>query len=601
MLGSGMQGGPRGLLHAHGGHEDGRIRGSVLLRLLQFVRPYRRALLAAGLLMLVSTAGGLFIPYMTRHIIDEVITAGHAGGLPRSGWILAGAMVLTYFASVGQGFLLARVGQKTLFSLRRELFAHLQRLSVAYHDKHIVGVTVSRVVNDVAVINNLLSEGLITLLGDTLLIAGTIVVMLVMELRLALITFTILPVMVLATVLFSRRARVAYRETREQVATLVGNLAENISGMRVIQSFAQEDTSQERFEQHNWNNRTAHVRAMSLSFIFLPAVNVLSVVATCIVLFAGGLMVVRGAVTLGVMVAFMTYVNRLFLPISELSQLYATLQSATAGGERVLELLATEPAVSDAPGATDLADLRGGIEFRDVHFEYEPGVEILHGLAMRIEPGETVAIVGPTGAGKTTIISLVCRFYEPTRGELLIDGRRIQDVTAASLHRHMGFVSQDPFLFRGTIAENIAFARDNAPMADIVAAARHAEADAFISRLPDGYDTRVLEGGVNLSNGQRQLVSIARAILADPRILIMDEATSSVDSMTESLIQRALAALLEERTAIVIAHRLTTVRDADRIYVMDRGAFVQEGTHAELVARDGLYRELYERQFINAL
>ncbi|MBN1676633.1 MAG: ABC transporter ATP-binding protein [Kiritimatiellae bacterium] len=599
MLGSGMTGGPRGLLDAFGDHEVGRIRGSILLKLLRFVAPYRAQLVLAAVLMLGTTAGGLLVPYVTRHMIDVELATGDLHGLMRNGLLLAGVMVLTYLTSSGQSFLLALVGQKTLYAIRSELFAHLQRLSVAYHDRHIVGVTVSRVVNDVAVINNLLSEGLITLVGDTLLIAGTVVVMLVMDARLALATFTIIPVMVLATALFSRRARVAFRETRERVASLVGNLAENIGGMREIQSYAQEEVSQQKFEDRNWRNRTAHVRAMSLSFVFLPTIDVLSVAATCIVLAAGGLLVARGAATLGVLVAFMTYVNRLFVPISELSQLYTTLQSATAGGERVLAMLHTAPAVADSAEAADLPVLRGRIEFRDVRFAYEPGTEVLHGITMTIEPGETIAIVGPTGAGKTTIINLICRFYEPTSGALLIDDRRIQDITAASLHRHMGFVAQDPFLFSGSIAENIAFARDGASAQAVEQAARLAEAHAFICRMPDGYDTRVLEGAANLSTGQRQLVSIARAILADPRILIMDEATSSVDSMTEALIQRGLAALLRDRTAIVIAHRLTTVRDADRIYVIDDGAFVEQGTHAELIAGGGLYRQLYERQFVS--
>jgi ABC-type multidrug transport system fused ATPase/permease subunit len=598
MLGGGMTGGPRGLLGAFGGQEQGRIRGSVFRRLLVFVKPSRLPLAAAAGLMLASTAGGLLVPYITRRVIDVQIAGADLAGLWRSGLFLGIVMLLTYLTTAGQSFLLARAGQKTLYTLRDELFIHLQRLSVAYHDTHIVGVTVSRVINDVAVINNLLSEGLITLAGDALLIVGTIVVMLMMDVRLALATFTVIPFMVLATWLFSRRARAAHRETREKVATMVGSLAENIDGMRVIQSYGQEEPSHRQFEHHNRQNRTAHVKAMALSFVFLPTVELLSVTATCIVLGVGGLLAAHGQVTLGVIAAFMAYVNRLFVPISELSQLYATLQSASAGGERVLALLETRPAVADSPRAVDLPDIRGRLEFHDVRFEYVPGVPVLRGITMGIEPGETVAIVGPTGAGKTTIISLLCRFYEPTGGELLVDGRPIRDITAASLHRRMGLVAQNPFLFSGTIAENIAFGRDAATREAVIEAARCAEAHAFISRLPDGYDTRVLEGGVNLSTGQRQLVSIARAVLADPRILLMDEATSSVDSLTEALIQRALATLLKGRTAIVIAHRLTTVRDADRIYVMDGGQFVEQGRHAALLAAGGLYRQLHDRQFI---
>ena len=596
--GMGHQGGPRSLLESYGNKELGRVQGRVLLRLLRFVLPFWRQLLAAGILMVITTGANLLIPFLTRFVIDVRIGEGDLRGLASTGILLAGVMAGSYLTAGLQSYLLAQVGQRSLFSLRNRLFDHLQELSVAYHDSHIVGVTVSRVINDVGVINNLLSEGLITLLGDTILLVGTIVVMLTMDVRLALITFSIIPVMVVATVIFSRKARVAFRDTREKVATLVGNLAENIGGMREIQSYAQETESHRQFEQNNRKNRVAHVRAMSLSFVFLPTVDFLSIAATCIVLLAGGIMVVRGSVTIGIIVAFIAYVSRFFMPIRELSQLYTTLQSATAGGERVLEMLDSVPAVEDGPDAVDLATIEGRIEFRGVSFEYQKGSEVLHDINLDIEPGETVAIVGPTGAGKTTIINLVCRFYQATSGEILIDGRPVADITSASLHRVMGYVAQDPFLFTGTIAENIAYGREGASMESIIEAATLAEAHPFINALTDGYQTVMLEGGVNLSTGQRQLVSIARAILVDPRLLIMDEATSSVDTVTEGLIQKALAYLLRDRTAIVIAHRLTTVRGSNRIFVIDQGRFIEEGSHDELMAAGGVYSGLYERQFI---
>ncbi|MFW5743344.1 MAG: ABC transporter ATP-binding protein, partial [Spirochaetota bacterium] len=580
MIGmGGGGGGPRGLLHAMGGHEDGRIQGWVIARLMRFVLPYWPRLVAAFFLMLVTTAAGLLVPYLTRVIIDVNIVERDTGGLWTNGLWLALAMLATYGAAAGQTYLLSILGQRVLYNLRARLFEHLQRLSVAYHDNHIVGVTVSRVMNDVAVINNLLSEGLITLVGDTILIAGTIGVMIAMDVRLALITFTILPIMVLATVIFSRRAKVAFRDTREKVATLVGNLAENIGGMRVIQSYAQEERSQEQFEVSNSENRRSHVRAMRLSFTFLPTIDVLGVAATGIVLLAGGIMAMRGAVTIGVIVAFMSYVGRFFVPIREMSQLFTTLQSASAGGERVLELLDTQPIVEDRPGAIDLQSVDGRVEFRDVFFSYRDNVEVLHGVSLVAEPGETIAIVGPTGAGKSTITNLVCRFYEVTSGAVLVDGRDVRDITTASLHRHMGYVSQDPILFPGTIADNIAYGLEEASReerrARVEEAARNAEAHGFIADLVDGYDTRIYEGGVNLSVGQRQLLSIARAMLVDPRILIMDEATSSVDTVTEALIQRALDRLLSDRTALVIAHRLTTVQHAHRIYVIDGGRIIE--------------------------
>jgi len=599
MLGSGsMQGGPRRLLENFGEHEESHIRGSVLLKLVPFAKPHWRQLLIGGCLMLAATAGGLLIPYLTRHIIDEHVMAGDLPGLMHHGWILGMVMAMTYVAAAGQSCLLAFVGQRILFGLRNRLFAHLQRLSVAYNDRHIVGITVSRVINDVAVINNLLSEGLLTLLGDSILIIGTMVVMLLMEPRLALITFSVLPLMILATVLFGRKARVAFRETREKVGTMVGNLAENITGMRAIQSYAQEGASQRQFERRNEDNRSAHVRAMALSFLFMPVVDVLSVVATCVVLLAGGLMALHGHVTIGIIVAFMTYMSRLFVPIRELSRLYTTLQSATAGGERVLEMLQTEPAVAENPQATDLGRMQGKIELRDLHFAYNTDSQVLKGIDMTVEAGETIAIVGPTGAGKTTITNLLCRFYEPSSGDILIDGRAIQDITPDSLHRQLGFVPQSPFLFADTITANIAYGRDGATGEVIEQAARHAGAHDFITRLPNGYDTHVQEGGVNLSTGQRQLISIARAILVDPRIIIMDEATSSVDTLTESLIQNALAFLLQDRTAVIVAHRLTTVKNADRIYVIEDGRFVEQGSHDDLIQTGGLYRRLYERQFL---
>jgi len=595
--GAGM--GPRGMLRSFGDHEETTVKSHVILRLLSYLKPYRLRISAAIGLMIVTTGAGLAIPFITRYLIDVHIVGGNMRGLLTDGAWLAASMVAAYLAQAGQSYLLSRTGQDVLYNLRNELFSHLQRLSVAYNDSHISGVTVSRVINDVSVINNLLSEGLVTMIGDSLLIVGTVVAMMLMEVKLALVTFTIVPVMILATYLFSKRARVAFRETREKVAVLVGNLAENIGGMRVIQSYAQEEESQKRFESNNWENRNANVKAMSLSFIFLPTIDVLGIAATCIVLLAGGLMSSGGAVTIGIIVAFMTYVNRFFVPIRELSQLFTTLQSASAGGERVLQILDSKPVVSDSSDAIDIPAIRGEIEFDRVSFSYVPGTEVLHHVSFSIAAGQTAAVVGPTGAGKSTIINLVCRFYEPDSGSVKIDGRDVRTITSASIHRQMGYVSQDPFLFSGTIAENICFGLDETNREAMIDAAQRAEAHQFIERLADGYETKVLEGGVNLSTGQRQLISIARAILVDPAILIMDEATSSVDTVTEGLIQRALDYLLSGRTAIVIAHRLTTVRGADNIFVLDDGRIVEEGNHEELVSFGGIYANLYDKQFID--
>ena len=595
---SGMHG-PGGTLRRFGSKEGkGEISGRVLLRLLGFVRPYWLQMLVATGLMFLSSAASLYVPYLTKVAIDENIAAGDVPGLVRTSGLLAGALAATYLASAAQSYILSWVGQKVLTSLRRQLFRHLQALSVPYHDKHLVGITISRVINDVAVINELLSEGLVGVIGDSVLLVGIIGTMVAMEARLALLTFSVLPLMVLATMLFSRHARVAYRETREKIGAVVGDLAENIGGMRVIQAFAQEDATQEQFEEVNRANRDANIHARSLSFIFMPAVDVLSVLATCIVLWAGGAMAAAGSVTIGVVVAFLSYVSRFFNPIRDLSQIYTTLQAATAGGERVLELLETAPGVRDRPDAVEMPRIEGKVELCDVSFHYDPEAQVLHEINIVVEPGETVALVGPTGAGKTSIANLVARFYDVSEGAVLIDGFDVREVTRDSLHRQMGLVPQDPFLFAGTISENISFGRPEATREEIVAAAKLANADSFIRNLPDGYETPIYEGGVNVSVGQRQLLCIARAVLVDPRILILDEATSSVDTVTEALIQEALQRLLSGRTAIVIAHRLSTIRNADRIYVIDGGRIVEQGSHTALLEHGGLYRDLYERQFI---
>jgi ABC-type multidrug transport system fused ATPase/permease subunit len=484
-----------------------------------------------------------------------------------------------------------------LATLRAQLFRHLQALPLSYHDTHIVGVTISRVMNDVAVINELLSQGLITLAGDTLVLVGIIGVMLSMSPRLALLAFSVLPLMALATWIFTRQARVAFGQTRARIAAVVGELAEDISGMRVIQAFAQESASQERFDEVNRANRDAAVAAMSLSFVFLPSVEFLGMLATAIVLYFGGLYVARDELTIGVVVAFLAYVTRFFQPIQELSQLYTTLQAAMAGGERVLALLDTWPEVADRPDAVEMPPIVGRVELRGVHFAYRSDMPVLHDVNLTVEAGQTVALVGPTGAGKTSIANLVARFYDVTAGAVLIDGVDVRAVTQWSLRRQMALVPQDPFIFSGTLADNIRFGRPDAPDGAVEEAARLANAHEFIAGLPDGYATQIFEGGVNLSIGQRQLVCIARAVLADPRILILDEATSSVDTLTETLIQEALRRLLAGRTAIVIAHRLSTVRYADRICVLQDGRIVERGRHEELLARGGVYRDLYERQF----
>ena len=593
--------GPRGALHRFGQEEAGKLFNQrVVVRMLAYLQPYGRYMTLATLLMLLATGMTLLVPYLMKIAIDETIAQGDTDGLIRVAGYIAGSFVLLYVASAGQRYLLGWVGQRVLANLREHMFRHLQALPLAYHDTHIVGVTVSRVMNDVAVINDLLSQGLVTLIGDLLVLVGIIIVMLSMSPRLALITFTVLPLMVLVTVLFSRRAKVAFRRTRSSVAAVVGDLAEGIAGMRVIQAFAQEEVAQARFDAINETNKTAHVDAMSLSFVFLPSIEFMGMLATAVVLWFGGVAVSRGEVTLGVLVAFLAYVTRFFQPIQELSQLYTTMQSAMAGGEQVIRLIDTEPSVADAPDASAMPRVRGEVELRDVSFRYRPETpEVLHNINLHIAAGQTVALVGPTGAGKSSIANLIARFYDATEGQVLIDGIDVQAVQQQSLRAQTGIVSQDPFLFSGTIGDNIRFGNEAATETAVIEAAKLANAHEFIAALPDGYETQILEGGVNISLGQRQLICIARAVLADPRLLILDEATANVDTLTEALIQEALERLLQGRTAIVIAHRLSTIRRADLICVVRDGRIVEQGVHEELLAQKGLYRELYERQFVN--
>jgi ABC-type multidrug transport system fused ATPase/permease subunit len=552
----------------------------------------------AFFLMLVESGLTLLTPLLLRTAIDDYIVPGNIAGLDRFAFILGAAFAGLFLATAGERYLLGWVGQRVLADLRGRVFRHLQRLSKGYHDKNIVGITVSRVINDVAEINELLSQGLITLIGDVIILVGIMAVMFVLDPTLALLTFVVLPLMVGVTLWFSRLARQAFRETRSKVAAVVGDLAEDIAAIRVIQAFAQERETQRRFSQVNKENREAYIRAISLSFVFLPAIEFLGMLATVIVLLVGGMRVIQDITTIGVLVAFMTYVTRFFQPVQELSRLFTTWQSAMAAGEQVLRLLDTQPDVQDHPQAVELPAIKGRIEFKDVSFRYRPDDDlVLEGINLDIKPGQTAALVGPTGAGKTTIANLTARFYDVSEGAVLLDGIDVREATQESLHRQIAIVTQDPFLFSRSIADNIRFGRPEADMDKVQEAARQANAHEFIVALPEGYETRILEGGVNLSVGQRQLISIARAILADPRILILDEATANIDTVSEVLIQKALGKLLKGRTAVVIAHRLSTIRNADRIYVIDQGRIAEQGSHQELLESGGLYKELYDRQF----
>ncbi len=592
--------GGRGALHAYAHEgEEKAFDVRVAARLARLLAPHWRRMIVALALVLLYSLLSLVVPLLVRAAIDRTIASGDPSGLARQSVLLVLAFGVLFLTGAGQQQLLLVIGQDVLGSLRGRLFDHLQRLHLGYHDHEIIGVTVSRVINDVAVINQFLSQGLVTFVGDSVVLVGIVAVMLWIEPRLALLTFSVLPLMIAATWWFARRAKSAYRNTRVRIAAVVGDLAENIAGMRVIQAFGREDASSQKFDQANQSNRDSNIEAMSLSFTFLPMVDFLGVLATAVVLWFGGRWATSGEVTIGTLVAFIAYVGRFFQPIQEISQNYTTMQAAMAGGEKVLGLLDTEPEIQDAPDALEPAQVRGRIELRGVSFAYRKGLPVLHDIDLTIEPGSVVALVGPTGSGKTTIANLILRFYDATAGRVLVDDIDVRRFRQQALRSRMGLVSQNPFLFSGTIGDNIAFARPQSSEAEIRGAARAANAADFIEAMPDAYRTVVREGGVNLSTGQRQLVCIARAVLADPRIFILDEATASVDTLTEALIQDALSRLFAGRTSVVIAHRLSTVRRADFTCVLSDGRIVDRGSHDELMARGGLYRDLYERQFLD--
>ena len=577
--------------------EQAENKGSTVRRLLGELRPYGRQLLLAFVLIVLgalSQAGG---PWLIGRAIDRDILGGDPAGLFQTMLLLLLVYGIGTLASRGQILQVGAVGQSVLASLRERIFERLLRLPLGFFDRRPMGDLMSRVTNDIDTLNQLLSQGITQLLGSFFSLIGIVVAMLILDWRLALVCFTIIPVMLLVNVYFARRARRAFRTTRETVGDVTSGLQEEIVGVREAQAFNRTETNIKRFRERNAANRTANIQAVAITSAFAPAIDVLSTLSTAIVIGYGGYLVLTGTLTVGVLTAFLIYVQQFFRPIQLASQVYTQAQAALAGGERIYNILDEEPEPSDPPETPKLDSVEGRIEFDNVSFAYEPARPVLQDVNFKIEPGQTVALVGPTGAGKTTIANLIPRFYDVSAGAVWVDGRDVREVERRSLREKIATVLQEPFLFSGAVAENIGYGRLDATRAEIEAAARAVSAHSFIVALPDGYDTLLGEGGGNLSQGQRQLLSFARAVLADPRILILDEATSNVDTRTEALIQEALNTLLKGRTSVVIAHRLSTIRNADLILVIEAGRIAECGTHASLLSRNGLYADLYRRQF----
>jgi len=573
----------------------------VLKRLFSFLTPYWKPLLLSAALLIGRAGMELIPPLFQKAIVDGVIGRRD---LARLGPLIIGLIIvyaLQQAVNAADMFIRHALGERFILDLRVRLYAYLQRLSLSFFERTSTGELMSRVTNDVNTLEHFVTHGSALTAVDLLRLCGGAVILFTLDWRMALLVLLPVPILAVSLRYFNSHIRPVYRRVRYRLGDLNARLQDSLSGIRVVQAFVQEERELERFAAESENYYRARVESIRYWATFFPAMRFVAALGTVIVLAAGSVMVIRGQMSLGTMVAFLSYITSFYQPINRLTEVDNIFQEAIAAGERIFELLDETAEIADAPDAVELPPLRGEVVFEGVHFRYGSGDKVLHDVNFRIEPGQVVALVGPSGAGKTSIANLLCRFYDPSQGRILIDGHDLRRVKLASLRSQIAVVLQDTFLFNTTVRENLLFGRPDATEEEMIAAAKTAFAHEFITALPQGYDTEIGERGVRLSGGQKQRLALARAILTDPRILILDEATSSVDAEAEYLIQQALDAVLEGRTALVIAHRLSTIRNADKIIALEEGRIVEVGDHRELMERGGLYSQLYRRQLELAL
>lgn len=568
----------------------------VLKRLFQLLAPYWKTIIISALLLIGRAGLELVPPLFQKEIIDEIITARDLTYLGIVITVLIGVYALNQLVQIGDNYVRHALGEKFIFDLRIRLYSYLQKMSLSFFERTSTGELMSRVTNDLSALENFVTHGSALTAVDLMRLVGGMSILFVLDYRLAALVMLPVPILSLAFRHYNTRIRPVYRRVRARLGDINAKLQDNLSGIRVIQAFAREDLEYERFSKESERYYRARVKGIRYWSIFFPAIRFFGAMGSVIVLGVGSVMVVRDQLSLGTLVAFLAYIASIYDPLNRLTEVDNIFQEAIAAGERIFELLDETTDVKDAPDAIDLPAIRGEMAFDRVHFRYGSGDQVLHAISFTMAPGEVVALVGPSGAGKTSIANLICRFYDPSRGTVSIDGYDLRRIRLASLRRQVAVVLQDSFLFNNTVAENLLYGKPDASEDELTAAARAANAHDFIMQLPNGYNTEVGERGVKLSGGQKQRLALARAILADPRILILDEATSSVDAEAEYLIQQALERVLTGRTALVIAHRLSTIRNADKIIVLDRGRIAEVGRHEELMQRGGLYRQLYQRQ-----